>query len=369
MKVLFLIQGEGNGHLTQAISLFQLLSEEGHEITGAMIGSLNGTKKPAFFTESIDCPVYTFKSIGLSYSGQGKLTVRKTLAHLITTIPDISTSLQQIHGVVSQTQPDLIINFYEVCGGLYNLFFQNQVPVCCIGHQYLLDHPNFRLPDKKFLHRLGIRLLTKSTAIGAAGTFALSFSDAYRSTGRLTVVPPLLRREFTGLRPEKGNHILVYLTQPRLAREIEKWHRRHPTTTLHCFCNNPLLKNTHQVGDHLYFHPNDTATFRRLLQTCRGFVSTAGFESVCEAMLLDKPVMIVPVPNHYEQACNALDAVLHRIGITSDRFNLDLLLKYLPHHHPRSAQARIWCAKTKELLIRPLEQIAGHTAAAEPALI
>lgn len=36
MKILFIIQGEGRGHLTQALSLRQKLMAEGHEIVGVL---------------------------------------------------------------------------------------------------------------------------------------------------------------------------------------------------------------------------------------------------------------------------------------------------------------------------------------------
>ena len=32
MKILFIIQGEGRGHLTQALSLRQKLTDEGHQV-------------------------------------------------------------------------------------------------------------------------------------------------------------------------------------------------------------------------------------------------------------------------------------------------------------------------------------------------
>ena len=38
MKILFIIQGEGRGHLTQALSLRQKLMAEGHEIVGVLVG-------------------------------------------------------------------------------------------------------------------------------------------------------------------------------------------------------------------------------------------------------------------------------------------------------------------------------------------
>ena len=38
MRILFVIQGEGRGHLTQALSLRQKLVGEGHEVVGVLVG-------------------------------------------------------------------------------------------------------------------------------------------------------------------------------------------------------------------------------------------------------------------------------------------------------------------------------------------
>lgn len=49
---------------------------------------------------------------------------------------------------------------------------------------------------------------------------------------------------------------------------------------------------------------------------CKAYASTAGFESICEAMYLGKPVLMVPA--HIEQDCNAYDAMKAGAGIISD---------------------------------------------------
>ena len=48
MKILFIIQGEGRGHLTQALSLRQKLTDEGHQIVGVLVG-----KSPAVSRNSL----------------------------------------------------------------------------------------------------------------------------------------------------------------------------------------------------------------------------------------------------------------------------------------------------------------------------
>lgn len=46
---------------------------------------------------------------------------------------------------------------------------------------------------------------------------------------------------------------------------------------------------------------------------CRAYASTAGFESICEAMYLGKPVLMVPA--HIEQDCNAYECPAAGAGL------------------------------------------------------
>lgn len=49
MKVIFVIQGEGRGHLTQALALGQMLRHEGHEVVKVLVGKSKNRMIPAFF--------------------------------------------------------------------------------------------------------------------------------------------------------------------------------------------------------------------------------------------------------------------------------------------------------------------------------
>ena len=43
MKVLFIVQGEGRGHLTQAITLEEILRRNGHEVVEVLVGKSNSS--------------------------------------------------------------------------------------------------------------------------------------------------------------------------------------------------------------------------------------------------------------------------------------------------------------------------------------
>ncbi len=60
--------------------------------------------------------------------------------------------------------------------------------------------------------------------------------------------------------------------------------------------------------------PVDTEAYQASLAGSIGLVCGAGFEAPSEAMYLGKPVMVIPMNNQYEQLCNA--EALRRMGVT-----------------------------------------------------
>ena len=91
---------------------------------------------------------------------------------------------------------------------------------------------------------------------------------------------------------------------------------------------------------------------------CKGLICTAGFESVCEAMYLGKPVMVVPVQGHVEQYWNALDLTTYGGGLSSSEFNIDKLLamKDKPAH---TDSFRSWVLQAEERFVYEVEQAAA----------
>lgn len=50
-KVLFVVQGEGRGHMTQAISMKQILEGNDFQVCGVLVGSSNRREIPHFFIQ------------------------------------------------------------------------------------------------------------------------------------------------------------------------------------------------------------------------------------------------------------------------------------------------------------------------------
>ena len=286
------------------------------------------------------------------------MNLKRTLYTLFGNLPQYFRALQFIHQSVQRIQPDLIISFYETYGGIYNILYRSKVPMICIAHQYLLLHSKFIFPKNSLFNRIVINLNSRITSLQATKRLALSFREIdSESKLKITVVPPLLRKEVLNLQTSTGNFFLVYMTHHSLSKQIIDWHLAHPEVHLHCFWDNADVPNILQFDGTLTFHRINSDKYLQMLASCKALVTTAGFESVCEAMYLGKPVMMVPVPNHFEQECNALDGVISGAGVRCKTFDLSVLLEYLPRHQDQSEKFREWYQKGENIFIEEIEDL------------
>lgn len=355
MKILFIIQGEGRGHLTQALSLRQKLTAEGHEVVGVLVGKSPARRLPDFFTDKIDTPVYPFESPNFLPSAKNKqVNLLNSIGYNLFRLHKYMGSIRYIDRMIRETEADIVVNFYELLTGLTYLLLRPKALMVCIAHQYLFLHPDFTFPRQNALSLASLRFFTRVTAIGAAKKLALSFRKMREVTGDgLIVVPPLLRQEVLDSVPSKGNYLHGYILNSGFSEEIRTWHASHPEIRMHFFWDKKGVSREVKVDNHLSFHPLNDTLFLRYMSGSKAYATTAGFESVCEAMYLNKPVLMVPT--HIEQACNAYDASLSGAGIVADRFDLDALLS-LSKNHPENPAFRHWAKQADWLILREFRE-------------
>ena len=355
-KFLFIVQGEGRGHLTQAIAMSQIIENAGHEVVAVMLGCNHTFSAPDFFKTQINKEIEYFNSPSLECNKKGKIDFIKSVVVAFKRIKLYFQSLKQINNTIEKYQPDAIINFYDVLGGLHKLVYRSKVPMACIGHHYLFLHSEFQFPEKQFLNRLLLKLNTKLTAFGAEKRLALSFrSMPDEPENKICVVPPLIRKEIRYLKPEQKTFWLVYVNYTHLANQVLDWHYKNPSIKLYCFWNHDFPEAEHVFDESLTIHKIDGVKFLSKMAECEALVTTSGFESVCEAMYLGKPALMVPA--HYEQACNGLDATLSGAGITAESFELGKLLDYLPQHQSVQEKFKSWYLRSDYLMVRHLEEL------------
>ncbi len=359
MRLLFVIQGEGRGHLTQAIALRDMLTRHGHTVIEALVGRSCRRELPQFFAQRIRCPVRTFESPNFVVTNDRRIRITRSVVYSFARTLVYLQSLMFLRRRIRALAPDLVVDFFEpMCGWACSLRLR-AVPYVALAHQYLFLHPSFAFPRHSLFQQMGAKLYTVAFSLRARRLLALSFVPMPDRPARgLFVVPPLLRERVRDLRPTTGNHILGYMLNPGYSSQIIAWHRRNPDVEAHFFWDQRDAPEDAEVRPGLHFHRIDDEKFLELMASCRAFAGTAGFESVCEAMYLRKPALVVPTAGHFEQHCNALDACRAGAGVTADSFDLDRLLALIPTYDAADRGFGCWADQAEAIFLQHLERAA-----------
>ena len=358
MKILFVIQGEGRGHFTQALALREMLLHRRHEVVAAIAGTNGKRPLPEYVKNAFGVPLQSAFSPGFHFKAQRGISLTDSVLEALKRLPELRQTLNLIDETVARTKPDLIINFLEAATGIGKLLGRIKTPVLVLGHQFMLGHPAFIRSRHSPTQQIGFRNYVR--VVGSRSSkLALSFYSAENlPRKKIFVCPPILRRQLFELKNvTRGEYLLVYLLNHGYATDIERWCAANPGVPVHCFYDKPGAPETEQKLPSLTFHRLHGEKFLEFMASCRAVVCTAGFESVSEAAYLGKPVLMIPVQNHIEQFLNSLDAVNAGLGLRDTEFHLSRLLD--PDLPSGGQKFRDWVDSAEGIAMDVVETVAS----------
>jgi uncharacterized protein (TIGR00661 family) len=160
-----------------------------------------------------------------------------------------------------------------------------------------------------------------------------------------------MREEIFTLETITEDFILGYMVDPVFESQIFRWNEKNPGHALHFFSDRKQELTTEVLAYNLRFSKINDDNFIRQLAKCKGYATTAGFESVCEAMYLGKPILMVPA--HIEQYCNMIDAERAGAGIGAYEFELSKLIDYIPIYQ-QDTQFLEWVKSAEDRMMEHL---------------
>ncbi|MFO1476000.1 MAG: glycosyltransferase family protein [Verrucomicrobiota bacterium] len=350
--------------MTQSLAVKEMAESAGHQVVSVVLGMGPRRTVPPFFASGMKMPVCRIPTLEFRSRHNRQIHLPSTIAGAARQFPAYARALRTLHQQVRESRPDVIVNFFEPLTALFAATCRRRPPVVAVGHQFLCNHPDFvrsteMRGQQRFLRRYVQFMGTASHKL------ALSFYPAAdRPRNKLTVCPPLLRGRVFDLPSTEGDYVLVYLVHHGYAEQILSWHERNPAVKLHCFYDKPDAPPEFKHDETLTFHRLDGEKFLTLMAGCRAVACTAGFETLCEAAWLGRPLFLVPVENHVEQHLNALDAVRAGLGVHDTRFNLDRLAELPPRLD--NQKIRDWFSQTKSIVLHKLERAVAESAPKTP---
>ncbi|MFY0675564.1 MAG: UDP- glucuronosyltransferase [Bacteroidia bacterium] len=359
--VIFVVQGEGRGHLSQALAMKSIMSNLHLSIVKVFVGRSSQRLLPEYFVKEFDGLIEEFESPNFLIDEKGKgIKVAKSLWLSFINLPKYISYSIRMAGKVNDFNADLVINFYEPLLGLSQFFKKINAPIVSLAHQFFSLHPKFEMPPKPNFDKNGLKVLSYITGKGSNTLLALSFYK-FENYGKrnLKVVPPLLRPALFQLSSADDGYFLIYLLNKGYAQEIIEWQKLNPNTRLEIFWDDFSKPKRWSPQENIGFNHLDANLFLEKMSKCTALISTSGFESVSEALLLNKKVGLVPVKGHYEQKLNSYDALKTGMAVRNDEFDIGALIneiKKMPEIKPSNDWIISGNIMIEEILVQVLNK-------------
>jgi uncharacterized protein (TIGR00661 family) len=284
MKILYAIQGTGNGHISRARDIVPILATKGE-----LDVLLSGTQANV----ELGFPIkYHFNGLSFSFGKKGGVDIVETYRK------------SNIRGLIREVRSlpilnyDLVISDFEPVSA-WACLLKRKMSIG-LSHQAAVLHEASPRP-KKF-DPVGKAVLKRYAPV----TLSYGFHFQAYAEGILT---PIIRQQVRNLRVCDEGHYTVYLPAfadlPILKKLSKFKHERWQIFSKH-------TKRAYQT-ENIIVQPIHNEAFLQSLATCRGILCGAGFETPAEAMFLGKKLMVIPMKGQYEQQCNA--AALRAMGV------------------------------------------------------
>lgn len=275
MKILYAVQGTGNGHLTRARVMAAAFKAQNIHVDWVF----SGREQSAYFDMQMFGNYRTFN--GLSFTVKNnRLDFFKTLfkADLIKFYKDSKS--------IDFSQYDLLINDFEPITAWAAKF--SKINSISLSHQaaFISNIPHVQ---NNFIFNLIMKHYAPAKL--PIGIHWQRFDK--------NIIPPIIPNNQNDA-ATIDNHILVYIPF-YTADEIIKLLANFDQYNFHIYHADAP---THGYS-HLQFHSFSYDGFAQHLSQCNGVISNAGFELPSEALQLGKKLLLEPIKNQTEQLSNA----------------------------------------------------------------
>ncbi|OCF96449.1 MJ1255/VC2487 family glycosyltransferase [Gilliamella sp. wkB308] len=296
MKILFGVQGTGNGHISRCRTLAKALKKAGADVEYIF----SGRDPKDYFDMDVFGQYKTFRGVTFA-TVNGKINFRKTVQRIraFRLIKDVrELDLSKYDCIISDFEPVsawAAHHQHRECLGISNQ------AVC----QYL--------KPKEYGLIANVIMKYYAPVTKPIGLHWFHFGHK--------LLPPMI--DSFQMAPTENGSIVVYLPFENMT-EIVELLKQFPKHQFICF--HPNIKQLSQ-NDNVTMQPLCRDGFMDAVISCSGIISNTGFALISEALVLGKKILTKPVSGQFEQIYNA--QCLHTLDMATVMETLNSIkLKY-----------------------------------------
>ncbi|MFD0750125.1 glycosyltransferase family protein [Mucilaginibacter calamicampi] len=284
MKILYAIQGTGNGHLSRSMDIVPLLQQMGD--VDVLVSGNQGDLNLPF-------PIkYKFNGFGFIFGKSGGVDLWKSFLK-----SRFRKFLKEIKELPIDKY-DVVINDFEPVSS-WACYLADK-PCIGLSHQAAVLSENAPKPEETDM--IGKLVLKNYAPVTASYGFHFKKFDKKTFT-------PVIRQQVREQRISNKGHYTVYLPaydDKRLIKRLSEF------KDVYWDVFSKHNSKTKQYGN-ILIQPINNKAFIKSMAESEGVLCGAGFETPAEALYMKKKLLVIPMKNQYEQQLNA--AALKDMGV------------------------------------------------------
>jgi uncharacterized protein (TIGR00661 family) len=348
MRILYGVVGEGMGHATRSKVVIEHLVEQGHKVKIVVSGRAYDYLKRHFDD------VVEIKGLTIRYSGGAMERQASLLQNVLLSPSMLFQNAASYVDDVRHFKPKIVFSDFDS----YAFFFARRfkLPIVSIDNQQIIHKCKHSSEITKGVAAdyRATRAFVKAKLPGCDHYLITSFFTPPirpKFEDRVTLVPPILRREILEAEPTRGGHVLVYQTSTSDKALLAELNRLRDRS----FVVYGLRRDAVQ-GNCVLRNFSEQA-FVKDLASARAVVTNGGLSLIHESIYLKKPILSVPVRHQFEQEMNARYLEQYDYGLAAPRTDADVLDAFLRQEHRYVRALRHHHQKGNEVLFRKVDKL------------
>lgn len=284
MRILYAIQGTGNGHLSRSMEIIPHLQKRG-TVDVLLSGNQCELKLPFDVR-------YRFHGLSFIFGKKGGVDFAKTYKN-----NRVRRFMREVNSL-DVSPYDLVISDFEPVSAWACFLAEKR----CIG-----------LSNQAAILTSGSPVAATDDLIGKAvlkyyAPVSKQYGFHFQRYNQ-DLFTPIIRQQVRALKTSDEGHYLVYLpahSDERIAKTL----KRYPQIEWQVFSKHG---KEGFIDENVWLRPINNEQYLESLASCTGLLCAAGFGATTEALFLGKKLCVIPMKKQFEQQCNAL--ALMQMGI------------------------------------------------------
>ena len=315
-RIFYSICGEGMGHAIRSSVILEHLTKK----YDVYIFSSDRAYK--FLSEKFD-NVFEIGGFNTVYENNVVRTKKTFFKALKANPTNLKEGYNVLYKECRKIKPNIIISDFENYSSMLSKLMN--IPLISLDNIHMLTQCEYDYPPHHRADMLTAKAVTKSYILRPKRHIITTFFYPPLKHPNMTALyPPVLREEIMKLKPESGDHVLVYQTAKSSLNLMEELKKLDYKFIVYGF-------NKDEVDENLTYRAFNEEQIYEDMRTAKAIIVNGGFTMISEAIYLKKPIYSTPAHKNFEQILNGFYVQKLGFGEYHDDLDVKKIENFLSH--------------------------------------